>query len=157
LDLLNTYRSQLQVTIALSLIHTLYNSLQHALSLLSLLYLHRLSPGNGFQRRSFISFRVHVLNWPSNVLQVTAGRSHSQSYFTTGVYRQSVRLDVKPLETHDQRFLFSMSPCGNSPYVTSSLTRIWEELQSRFVVLITPRHGPHTKHLSHHFYYCCVT
>jgi hypothetical protein len=28
--------------------HTLYNSLQHSLSLLSLLYLHRSSPGNGF-------------------------------------------------------------------------------------------------------------
>jgi hypothetical protein len=53
----------LQVTtcIVLSLIHTLYNSLQHALSLLGLLYLHRLTPGNGFQRRSFLSFRVHVL------------------------------------------------------------------------------------------------
>jgi hypothetical protein len=48
-------------TIGMSLIHTLYNSLQQALRLLSLLYLHRLSPGNGFQRRSFIGFRVHVL------------------------------------------------------------------------------------------------
>jgi hypothetical protein len=31
------------------------------ISLLSLLYLHRLSPGNGFQRCSFLSFCVHVL------------------------------------------------------------------------------------------------
>jgi hypothetical protein len=38
---------------ALSLIHTLYNSLQHALNLLNMLYLHRLLPGNGFQSRSF--------------------------------------------------------------------------------------------------------
>jgi hypothetical protein len=30
-------------------------------SLLGLLYLRRLSPGNGFQSRSFLSFRVHVL------------------------------------------------------------------------------------------------
>jgi hypothetical protein len=45
----------------LSLIHTLYNSLQHALILLSLLRLHRLSPGNGFQSRSFLSFSIHVL------------------------------------------------------------------------------------------------
>jgi hypothetical protein len=60
LDLLNTYRSYLQVTIALSLIHTLRSSLQHALSVLSLLYVHRLSPGNGFQRRSILSFRVQV-------------------------------------------------------------------------------------------------
>jgi hypothetical protein len=42
------------------------------------------------------------------------------------VYRQSARLGVKPFETHDQRsLLFQLSPCGNSPYVTSSLTRIW--------------------------------
>jgi hypothetical protein len=53
-NLLNTYKS-------LSLIHTLYNSQQHALTLLSLLYVHGLLPGNGFQRRRFLSFRVHVL------------------------------------------------------------------------------------------------
>jgi hypothetical protein len=42
------------------------------------------------------------------------------------VYRQSVRLGVKPLETHDQRsFFFRLNPCGNSPYVTFSLTRRW--------------------------------
>jgi hypothetical protein len=39
------------------------------------------------------------------------------------VYRQSVRLGTKPLETHDQRFFFQLNPCGRSPYVTSSLTR----------------------------------
>jgi hypothetical protein len=63
------------VTIAL---HTLYNSLQHALSLLSLLYLHRLSPGNGFQRRSFLSFRVHVLTdrRVSDNYQVKSSQSH---------------------------------------------------------------------------------
>jgi hypothetical protein len=61
LDILNTYKSSLQVTIALSLIHTLCNSLQHALILLSLLNPHRLSPENGCERRSVLSFRVHVL------------------------------------------------------------------------------------------------
>jgi hypothetical protein len=35
---------------------------EHALRFLSLLYLHWLSTGNGFQRRSFLSFRVHVLS-----------------------------------------------------------------------------------------------
>jgi hypothetical protein len=39
------------------------------------------------------------------------------------VYRQSVRLGVKPLECHYQRFFFQLNPCGNSPYVTSCLTR----------------------------------
>jgi hypothetical protein len=42
----------LQVIIAVSLIHTLCNSLQHVLNLLSLLCLHH-SSGNGFQRRTF--------------------------------------------------------------------------------------------------------
>jgi hypothetical protein len=37
------------------------SSLQHALNLLSLMYLHQSLSGNGFQRRSFLSFRVHVL------------------------------------------------------------------------------------------------
>jgi hypothetical protein len=43
------------------------------------------------------------------------------------VYRQSFRLGVKPLETRDQRF-FQLNPCGNSPYVTSSLTKRWVRL-----------------------------
>jgi hypothetical protein len=45
-----------QVTIVLLLIHTLYSTLQHALSLLSLLHLHRFSPCNGFQCCSILSF-----------------------------------------------------------------------------------------------------
>jgi hypothetical protein len=40
------------------------------------------------------------------------------------VYRQSVRLGAKPLDTHDQWF-FQLNPCGHSPYATSSLTRGW--------------------------------
>jgi hypothetical protein len=63
LDCVIGYTEFLQIintNIDLSLIHTLYNLLQHTLSFLSMLYLHRLSPGNGFQRRSFLSFRVHI-------------------------------------------------------------------------------------------------
>jgi hypothetical protein len=41
------------------------------------------------------------------------------------VYRQLVRIGVKPLETHDQNFFFQLNSCGNSPYVASSLTRRW--------------------------------
>jgi hypothetical protein len=41
------------------------------------------------------------------------------------VYRQSVRLSIKPLETHDKRFLFQLNSCDNSPYVTSLLRRRW--------------------------------
>jgi hypothetical protein len=45
LDLPNTFRSSLQVTLALSLIHILCSSLQHVLSLLSLLC-HQSLPGD---------------------------------------------------------------------------------------------------------------
>jgi hypothetical protein len=41
------------------------------------------------------------------------------------VHRQSVRLGVRPFETHDQRSFFQQNYCGNGPYVTSSLTRGW--------------------------------
>jgi hypothetical protein len=58
-----------------------------------------------------------------NSLHSHSPLSQSQRYFTTGGFRQSVHLGVNPLETHNQRFFFHLNPCGNSPYVTSSLTR----------------------------------
>jgi hypothetical protein len=44
-------------------------------------------------------------------------------YLRLEVYRQSIRLVDKPLETHDQRLFFKLNPCAHSPYVTSSLMR----------------------------------
>jgi hypothetical protein len=41
-----------------------------------------------------------------NSTQFSNAKIQGQSYFATGVYRQSVCLGVKPLETHDQRFYF---------------------------------------------------
>jgi hypothetical protein len=41
------------------------------------------------------------------------------------VYRQSLRLGDKPLETHDQQYFLSTEICGHSPNVTSPLTREW--------------------------------
>jgi hypothetical protein len=41
------------------------------------------------------------------------------------VYRQSVRLGARALEAHDQRFFSQLNSCGNSPYVTTSLTTKW--------------------------------
>jgi hypothetical protein len=46
-------------------------------------------------------------------------------FVTTGMYRQSVRLGVRPLEAHDERFFFQVNSFGKSLYVTSSLTRRW--------------------------------
>jgi hypothetical protein len=41
------------------------------------------------------------------------------------VYRQSVRLSAKPLEVHDQIYIFllQLNPCCRNPYGTSTLTR----------------------------------
>jgi hypothetical protein len=46
----------------LSIIHTLSSSLQHVLSLLSLLCLYQSLSGNRFQSRRSLNFRVHVFN-----------------------------------------------------------------------------------------------
>jgi hypothetical protein len=51
----------LQVTVALSLIHTLYISLEHTLRLLRLLRFQSL-PSKGFQRRTFFLFLVSELS-----------------------------------------------------------------------------------------------
>jgi hypothetical protein len=37
--------------------------------------------------------------------------------------RQSFRLGIKPLETHEQRLSCELKLCGHSPHVTSSLVR----------------------------------
>jgi hypothetical protein len=41
------------------------------------------------------------------------------------IYRQSVCLIDKPLETQDQKLFFQLKSCGHTPHVTSSLTRRW--------------------------------
>jgi hypothetical protein len=115
------------MTTALTLIHAIDNSLQHALRLLILLHLHRLSPGNGFERRSFLSFRVHVLTgWrPSHanlLLFVAAVARLSSESKSKLLYRQSVHFGVKPTDTNHQRFCL-LNRWGHSPHVTISLTR----------------------------------
>jgi hypothetical protein len=62
IGLLKLVTTIIEIT-ALLLIHRLYSSPQHALSLLSLLCFHRLSPGNCSQRRSFLRFRVPRLRY----------------------------------------------------------------------------------------------
>jgi hypothetical protein len=44
------------------------------------------------------------------------------------VYRHSLRLGIKPLETHDQRLFFQLNFCCNGLYVTSSMTKRWAYL-----------------------------
>jgi hypothetical protein len=65
------------------------------------------------------------------------------------VYRQSVRLGAKPLETHGQNFSSQFNTCSHSPYITSSLTRGWVcHLQwllalASAVILRSESHGTH--------------
>jgi hypothetical protein len=65
------------------------------------------------------------------------------------VYRQSVHLGVKPLETHDQCFyiyIYTLNPCGNSPYVTSCLMRRWVCLLMNMLGLLS-RYISHMYHV----------
>jgi hypothetical protein len=101
-----------------------------------MLCLHRLSPGNSLQRRSFLSFRVQrILSslaggkltsqlgvaWlqfsekgyssrpygSRNTLPTRRLRVRVRVTLRLEVYRQSVRLGVKPLEVHNQSLSLS--------------------------------------------------
>jgi hypothetical protein len=71
------------------------------------------------------SFQVYYTTIPCTSLSL---RHLSVRVIVTSrltVYRQSVCLSAKPLETQGQNFFFQLNTCGHSPYVTSSLTRGW--------------------------------
>jgi hypothetical protein len=60
-----------------------------------------------------------------------------------------------PLETHDQIFFFLLNSCGNSPYVTSSLTRGWVCLLSKVKFMLRPTVSrPPIWGLRPSFHYC---
>ena len=59
--------------IAVANSHTHYSSLQHALNHLSLLCVHRLSPGNGSQRRGFLGSRPRWLRLSYNSAMLRNG------------------------------------------------------------------------------------
>jgi hypothetical protein len=60
----------------------------------------------------------------NSLLQQSALKVKAKDTLWLVVYRQSVRLGTKPLETHDQRF-FQLNPCGHNPYATHCLMRSW--------------------------------
>jgi hypothetical protein len=64
--------------------------------------------------------RLSGLRWWYSILPPHGMRAHVKVTLGFAVYRRSVRLSVKPLETHAQRSFFKLRPYGNSPYVTSS-------------------------------------
>jgi hypothetical protein len=66
---------------------------------------------------------TELLTTPTNNCFVVRGRVRIT--LRLAVYRQSVRLGDKTLETHDQYFFFKLNTYGHSSYVTFSLTRGW--------------------------------
>jgi hypothetical protein len=132
-----------------------YNSVRHALSVVSRLCLYQLLTGNGSQQCRFRNFRVRSLlfslAWrlshltlhghclpPNRICPLLASidsvHTHLQSRLLRAwvrvtvrltVYRQSVHLEAKLLEAYDHRFFLQLNICSFSRYVTSSLTRSW--------------------------------
>jgi hypothetical protein len=75
---------------------------------------------------SFISCHLFsIIRLPSpEILSILILAVKVKFTLRLAVYRQAVRLGVKPFETHYKRSFFQLSPCCNNPYVTSSLTKI---------------------------------
>jgi hypothetical protein len=78
-------------------------------------------PGDGVTQ-PVARWREHI---PAETVSIRELTSESRVTLRLAVNRHSIHLGVKPLETHDQRFLFQLNPCPYSPYVTSSLTTGW--------------------------------
>jgi hypothetical protein len=71
------------------------------------------------------------------------------------VYRLSARPGVRPVDTHDQGLFLQPSPCGDSPYVTSSLTRRWVWL---LLICLAFRqvYISHMQHVIENSYFCTI-
>jgi hypothetical protein len=130
--------------LVIGFIAQLYSSLQHSTNHYRTHYVfevcysrHYPLLGNGFQLWKFPFLWVAELSAASAIsfsllISATFNRLNQQPKAKVKVkvtlrlalYRQSLRLGAKPLETHDQRF-FQLNPCDHSPYVTCSLPRRW--------------------------------
>jgi hypothetical protein len=102
-----------------------YNSsfhviLQHVLSLLSLPFLRRLSPGNGFQRSRFVSFHVQRLLSSLAVTYLTTNSAVSKlQTVVTALYKSPSHTQTNVLSLHCRCWLTSSSSGSSS---TSGLT-----------------------------------
>jgi hypothetical protein len=122
---LYTHHSELQVIRVLSLISTLYKTPQQPLRVFpACCVFNSRSLATTYNTEDLSASRVHFDAVRRTSRNWTVVRLKVKVTLRLAVYRQSVRLGVKPLETHDQ-ISFQLSLCGNSPYVTSSLTRRW--------------------------------
>jgi hypothetical protein len=68
------------------------------------------------------NFHLMLVMWPDHFMKIHL-TVRVRITLRLAVYRQSIHLGYKPLETHDQQLSFRLNTCFRSPYVTSSLTR----------------------------------
>jgi hypothetical protein len=86
-------------------------------------------PGTGFPFRRLLG--LAGVRWrystppPHGMKSMYAFRVRVRVSLRLAVYRQSVRLGDKPLQSQGHTFFFQLNTCVNSPYLTSSLTRRW--------------------------------
>jgi hypothetical protein len=79
---------------------------------------------NTSQLSQLLLWQLHVLNSQRLSYDLTANVKVKVT-LRLAVYRQSVCLGVKPLETHDQKFLFpQLNSFDISPYIISSDEKI---------------------------------
>jgi hypothetical protein len=121
--------SELQVITALSLFCTIYKPLGH---------------GKSSQYSLVISWqRIHsrALATLSSQLNCQPSANWIRIRVTVtlrpAVYRQSVRLGDKPLETHDQHF-FQLNTCFHSPLSESELLYVWRFTANQFILAPHP-------------------
>jgi hypothetical protein len=69
------------------------------------------------------SSRISVNFWKTVQCHVPDDKSQSKSFWQLAVYRQSVCIGDKSLETRNSNFIFQLKTCDYSPYVRSSLMR----------------------------------
>jgi hypothetical protein len=75
-------------------------------------------------RTYLIYHNLQALTCPTDQIYCTNAKVRVSVTLRLAVYRQSVHLGAKPLDTHDQ-YLFQLNTCSYSPCITSSLTRGW--------------------------------
>jgi hypothetical protein len=72
------------------------------------------------------TYSLYICNGSGSLQEcrLSSCRHRASVTLRLAVYRQSVCLGDKPIDTYDQKF-FQLSTCFHSPHVTSSLTTEW--------------------------------
>jgi hypothetical protein len=149
MDLLTNYArdSELQAIRAPPPISTIHKSPLYPLSLFQSAVSSQAVPWKRLLTVVILQLQVHRSSFHSLMYRhVYEVRVRVRVTLRLAVYRQSIRLGAKPLETNGQIFFFQLNTYGHSTYVTSSLTRGWLcrlqlllALASAFILRSEPR------------------